>query len=251
MRLTQEDKELFRQACERGNQSVKNRDGIGTLKEKTVHAVLKHYIEPREQYHEVPCGNFVADILAEGEITEIQTAHFHLLRKKLEQYLEQYEVTVVYPIPHQKWMYWIDPDTGELSGPRKSPKKGSVYDCFRELYRIKPYLNHPKLHVRIVLMDMEEYRYLDGWSRNKKKGSTRAERYPKELWEDWMFSGAEDYAALIPEGLKQPFTSLDFAREAGIRRPTAQSALNILRYLDVVRVVGKEGRSILYQRLGV
>ena len=51
MRLTQEDKELFRQACERGNQSVKNRDGIGTLKEKTVHAVLKHYIEPREQYH--------------------------------------------------------------------------------------------------------------------------------------------------------------------------------------------------------
>ena len=68
MRLTQEDKELFRQACERGNQSVKNRDGIGTLKEKTVHAVLKHYIEPREQYHEVPCGNFVADILAEDQL---------------------------------------------------------------------------------------------------------------------------------------------------------------------------------------
>lgn len=248
MRLTEEDQALFFRACEKGSPKRKQRSGIGTLQEKTVHAVLKHYIEPREQFHEIPCGNFVADILVEGEITEIQTAHFHVLRKKLEQYLEQYEVTVVYPVPGQKWLYWVDPDTGEIAKPRRSPKTGSVYDCFRELYRIKAFLKHPRLHVRIVLMDMDEYRYLNGWSRDKKKGSTRADRYPRELREDWMFAGIEDYRELIPEALKEPFTSADFAKAAKIRRQTAQTALNVLRHLGVVEAAGKQGRCIQYQK---
>ena len=248
MRLTEEERELFVQACRRAEEGKKQHMGIGTLQEKTIHAVLKHYIEPREQFHEIPCGNFVADILVEGEITEIQTANFHLLRKKLEQYLDTYEVTVVYPIPRQKWLYWLNPDTGEISKPRRSPKLGSVYDCFRELYRIKPFLNHPKLHTRIVLMDVEEYRYLNGWSYDKKKGSVRADRLPLELREDWIFATPRDYVDLIPMEMADPFTSADFAKMAGIRRQTAQSALNIFRHVGAVEVIGKKGRNLLYQK---
>ena len=36
--------------------------GIGTLSEKTIHAVLKNYYEPNIDYHEVVIGKFVADI---------------------------------------------------------------------------------------------------------------------------------------------------------------------------------------------
>lgn len=248
MRLTEEDKELFRQACEWVKMKEKCSGGIGTLKEKTVHAILKYYMEPREQFHEIPCGNYVADILAEGEITEIQTAHFHLLRRKLEQYLNEYEVTVVYPIPERKWLYWLDPETGEISKPRLSPKKGTVYDCFRELYKIKVFLNHPRLHIRVVLMDLDEYRYLNGWSRDKKKGSVRADRYPREIKADWLFARPGDYKELVPKELGNYFTSSDFASILKIGRQTAQITLHVLKYMNVVSVAGKKGRSILYER---
>lgn len=36
------------------------------------------------------------------------------MRKKLSVFLEKYPVTIVYPIPHNKWLYWIDEDTEEV-----------------------------------------------------------------------------------------------------------------------------------------
>ena len=38
------------------------RQGIGTLSEKTVHAVMKNYYAPDTDMHEIPIENFVADI---------------------------------------------------------------------------------------------------------------------------------------------------------------------------------------------
>jgi hypothetical protein len=43
--------------------SEQKRNGIGTLAEKTVHAVLKHYLVPKEQCHEIKCNGYVADIM--------------------------------------------------------------------------------------------------------------------------------------------------------------------------------------------
>ena len=48
--------------------------GFGTLKEKTVHAVMKLYYEPDEDYHEVPIEGYIADIYTGERIIEIQTA---------------------------------------------------------------------------------------------------------------------------------------------------------------------------------
>ena len=36
------------------------RQGIGTLSEKTVHAVMKNYYAPDTDMHEIPIENFVA-----------------------------------------------------------------------------------------------------------------------------------------------------------------------------------------------
>lgn len=101
----------------------RQRQGIGTLSEKTVHAVLKHYYAPDEDMHEIPIENFVADIYTGSEIIEIQTRSFNAMRKKLEVFLPLYPVTIVYPIPHIKWLSWIDETTGEVSPKRKSPKR--------------------------------------------------------------------------------------------------------------------------------
>jgi hypothetical protein len=115
----------------------RQRIGIGTLSEKTLHAILKNTYEPDEDKQEIPIGRFYADIYADGEIIEIQTAQFNRMREKLEAFLPEYPVTIVYPIAKEKWLCWIDEDTGEIQEKRKSPRKGNPYTGFPELYKIK------------------------------------------------------------------------------------------------------------------
>jgi hypothetical protein len=140
--------------------------GIGTLGEKTLHTALKRYIEPDCTWHEVRIGPYVADIMTDSGVTEIQTRGFSNMRKKLEYLLARCKVTVVYPVPHEKWVSWIDPETGEVSAKHKSPKTGTPSEIFRELVHIKYLLKEPNLTLRVLLVDMEETRFLNGWSRD-------------------------------------------------------------------------------------
>ncbi len=247
MVLTKEDHELFQKACDKIIKKERLRPGIGTLAEKTVHAVIKNYIVPLEQYHEIKCGSFVADILMEGEIIEIQTANFNTLRRKLDTFLQEHEVTIVYPIPKIKWILWIDPETGEITKKRKSPKIGTPQSIFRELYKIKNQLNNPRLHLRIIMINVEELRLLNGWSRDKKKGSVRFDRIPKSLEEDIGIDTIKDYAKLLPPNLLHQFTSKEFAKETKLTVSNAQTALNVLTHLEVVVRVGKNKNSIIYE----
>ena len=224
----------------------RNRQGIGTLSEKTVHAVLKKYYAPDEDMHEIPIENYVADIYTGKEIIEIQTGQFNRMREKLKAFLPLYPVTLVYPIPRQKWLIWMDEESGELSEPRKSPLTGSPYMAFRELYKIKMFLKDDNLRLRIVMLDLEEYRLLNGWSRDRKKGSCRYDRIPAGLVEEISIDGIKDYLQFVPYGLEE-FTSQEFAAAARIPRGTAQTTLNILTYVECVERIGKQGNSILYR----
>lgn len=227
----------------------KNREriGIGTLSEKTVHAVLKHYYAPDEDMHEIPVENYVADIYTGTEIIEIQTRAMNRMRKKLEAFLPLYPVTIVYPIPRQKWLFWIDEETGEVSQKRKSPKKGNVYQAFIELYKIRPFLSHPNLRLRLDLIDMEEYRLLNGWSRDKKKGSERYDRIPIAFVEEISMNDIKDYMQLIPYELPEQFTVKEFAKCAQIPARLASTILLIFNDLKLVNRVGKRGNSYIYE----
>ena len=176
--MTSEETARFTAAKERIIGKNRERNGIGTLSEKTVHAVLKNYYAPDETQHEIPVEGCVADIFNGKEIIEIQTRSFDRMRPKLERFLPLYPVTIVYPIPYSKHVFWIDEETGEISGGRKSPLKGSPYLAFKELYRIKAYLQDPNLTIRLTFLNMEEYKLLNGWSRDKKRGSSRYDRIP-------------------------------------------------------------------------
>lgn len=223
------------------------RQGIGTLSEKTMHAVLKNYYAPDEDMHEIPIENYVADIYTGAEIIEIQTRSMDRMRKKLEAFLPLYPVTIVYPIPREKWLYWIDEETGEVSQKRKSPKKGNPYQAFIELYKIRPFLGNPNLRLRLALIDMEEYRLLNGWSRDKKKGSERFDRIPTEFFEEVCIDCIRDYMQLIPFELPEQFTVKDFAKCAKIPGRLAGTVLLILHDLELVRRVGKSGNSYIYE----
>ncbi len=243
------DRILFNQAIEKIVSYGRASYGIGTLSEKTLHAVVKNYMEPDEDYHEVPLEGFVADIFRNNQVIEVQTAHFDNLRRKLDKFLPLYPVTVVYPIPATKWLIWVDPETGEEVSRRKSPKKGSGYQAFRELYKIRSYLDHPNIRIRFLFIDMEETRLLDGWSQDKKRGATKCDRVPTGLVDEMLFERVEDYRMLIPLELSE-FTSKEYAAVAGIPLRHAQTALNIFTYLNVVERIGKRGNLYIYEVRG-
>ena len=241
--------QLFKNACEKIIDQEKHSNGIGTLSEKTIHAVLKHYCCEDESCHEKKVSSYVADILIGDEIIEIQTRNFNTMRKKLEAFLPDHQVTIVYPVVHTKWLRWINEETGEISAPRKSPKTGSFYEIFRELYRIKPYLKHPNLHFKIVRLNVEEYRMLNGWSHDKKRGSTRNDGIPVGYVDELCIDSACDYRKLLPDDLPVPFTTKDYKKSSRLPQGHAVTALNILYYMGVVERVGKQGNAFLYKRI--
>lgn len=241
------DKERFERAKNRVIGMNRERQGIGTLSEKTVHAVLKNYYAPDTDMHEIPIANFVVDIYDGSEIVEIQTRSFNNMRRKLTAFLPEYPVTIVYPIPHVKWISWIDEETGEASPKRRSPKKGNPYQAFIELYKIRPFLKDANIRFRFDLIDMEEYRLLNGWSRDKKKGSDRFDRIPTEFVEEVCVDCREDYMQFIPYDIPEKFTAKQFAGCAKIPVRLAQTVLLIMTDLEIVERIGKEGRSYLYR----
>lgn len=222
--------------------------GIGTLGEKTLHAVLKHYFEPDPSFHEIKCGTFYADIFNAEGITEIQTRSFNVLRRKLDFFLDLGSVRIVYPIAAIKYLRWIDPETGALSPPRKSPKRATACECFYELYKIKPYLTHPNLHLCVLLLEIEELRLKNGWSADGKKGSSRFERIPLQLMDELRITHPADYAQLLPASLPDRFTTADLRKHANLSLSKAQTAANVLHSVGVISPCGKAGRAVLYER---
>ena len=80
------------------------RGSIGLLGEKILHAGLKLYFEPNSDFHEVKVSGFVADICNAEGIIEIQTRSLGKLKRKLEVFLQNMPVTIVYPIAHTKYL---------------------------------------------------------------------------------------------------------------------------------------------------
>ena len=91
-------KDRFETAKEKILNIDRERIGIGTLSEKTLHAILKNFYEPDEDKHEIPIDKYVADIFTGQEIIEIQTAQFNRMRDKLDAFLSLYPVTIIYPV---------------------------------------------------------------------------------------------------------------------------------------------------------
>ena len=86
------NQQQFMESCDSVINEAIVREGIGTLNEKTIHTVLKHYYEPDVSHHEIKVGRYYADIYNENGIIEIQTRQFNRLRLKLNEFLNEYRV---------------------------------------------------------------------------------------------------------------------------------------------------------------
>ena len=224
------------------------RTNIGTYKEKTLHRVLKDYFEPDRARQEVPVGRFVADIYSSDGIIEIQTSGLASMRDKLEAFLPLYPVTVVYPVAVKKWISWIDPADGSIGDKHRSPKTGRISDVLPELVYILPYLGHKNLTVRVVLLEIEEYRYLNGRrSLSKKRGSTRYERIPVDLVGIFDFLSPADYRAQLPALPAEEFCAKDLTAPLKLRGRRASALVRVFMETGIIFRCGKRGNAYLYR----
>ena len=223
-------------------------DGIGTLSEKSLHKMLKLYIEPDIENHEVSYMGGVVDIKTADRIYEVQTRGYERLVPKLRRILPTSPVTVVCPLAQEKYVRWLDRESGEMSERRKSPKRENAFDAFRMLFGIRELITHPNLHVRLVYMQVEDFRALDGWDKTRKRGSNRIERIPTNIIREEELLTCVDYLAYLPTTLGDEFTAPEFSR--AIKRTSRYTfyVLKLLVATGAVRAVGKRGRATLYAK---
>ncbi len=239
------DRERFLLACEHILSASRERNSIGTLSEKSIHAVLKEYYEPSDINKEIKVGSFYADIVGKDGIIEIQSHQLFKLQKKLDIFLDYSPVTVVHPIACETVITWLD-EKGKAIRTRKSPYKGNIYDAIFELYSIKYTLDNPNLRIIIPVIKVRDYRILSISKRRRSK-YTKGDKIPFDIEEELILSCPNDYRVFIPNGLKSEFCSDDFARSARVSLECSRLCLNILNYLGLVEKIGKQGKKYIYK----
>ncbi len=249
--MTDAEKLIF-ELCIKNNILSDRSEGtnIGTYKEKRLHQILKMFLEPDEALHEIAVGEYIADICRDNEIIEIQTGSFYPMKEKLAYYLDETElaVTVVRPIPYIKWCVWLDADSGEIVSRKRSNKKTLPKDIMRDWFYLCDFIGHERLKIKFLLLEEEEYRFLCGWSRDKKRGSRRYERIPLGIIDEKVYSSKEDYLEFLPEGLPNEFAASDYMKLMKLSSYGAYSALKILAHLGFLeKSKEKKGRSYTYK----
>ena len=142
-------------------------------------------------------------------------------------------------------MSWVAPETGEITKPRRSGRRGRFSDAGKQLIYLLPLLGHPNLTVTLVMLDVEEQRLLDGWGDGGKRGSHRAERLPLALGETVTLTAPADYKALLPSELPAPFTAADFGKATRLQGRNLHGTLKVLVTLGILRRE-KDGKKYWY-----
>ena len=236
------DRLRFETACRTVTSGGRLQKGIGTKSERSVHAVLKNYFEPYHDSQEQKVGSYIADIVGESGIIEIQTASFSHLRGKLAEFLPISRVTVVYPVYVKKVI--------EVKSRRTSPLKGSAYDIFTELFPISEFLLHENLSFTIMLLEADELRIPPesiGRKKNRRGRLSVCDRIPTALIDEVNITCPEDWQKLIPCLMDEDYTTADLAAAANIPRQTAQLALSALQRGGVAVRTGKKGHAYTYR----
>lgn len=222
---------------------------IGTLNEKPLHEALKQWYGLPDDEFEVPVGGFIVDIVRDGLLIEIQTRNFGAIRRKLEKLVGHHRVTLVYPIPCEKWIIKVEGDAGLPMSRRRSPKHGTFEQVFEELVSFPKLLDSPNFSIELLLVREEEVRRHDGHAGWRRGGWVTHERRLLKVLDRRTLNTAADLSAFIPAGLAEPFTASELAVTATISRRLAQKITYCLRQMGCIAPTGKRANSILYTRV--
>lgn len=238
------DKELFELRC-REDLPPEAAKGIGTYSEKRLHRILKSLFAD-EDCREIPVGDYVADVLCDEVITEVQTGSFIKYLPKLRYYLDatEYKVRLVIPIIAEKMLIRIDEETGEVIRKKRSPLKKNYFHGLAALYPIREILPSDRIEVDILLIYAEEHRYSER-VRYRKTGAYISDLLPQRLTDERIFSAREDFLFFLPD--QDEFTAKEYSAFSKMKGRELYSCLNTLCQIGVISRE-KEGKSYVYTK---
>ncbi|HRR54062.1 MAG TPA: hypothetical protein P5290_01800 [Candidatus Methanomethylicus sp.] len=217
------------------------------MKEYSLHSEIKSlYSLPGDRF-EVRTGNYIVDILRGEMAIEVQTKNFSALKGKLRVLAGRNPVRLVYPLPERKWIVHVTND-GAVTMRRRSPRRGSLADVFRELVMIPEMPGEENFSLEVLLIDEEEVRCADGRGSWRRKGVSIRDRRLLRVNSRVLFRGRDDYLKLLPGCLGEPFTNRELALSAGIPLGSARQITYCLRKSGILRAVGTKGRALAFQR---
>ena len=223
---------------------------IGTLNEGALHAALKQHYGGVDAQFEVPFSGFVADVVLDGTIFEIQTSSFSGLERKMRALAEQCPVVLVHPIAAQKTLVRLkDLDSGDFTR-RKSPKKGKLCHILSELVYLPSLLNHPNFAVEVALIEEEQHSVFDAKARRGRGGWRTRGRHLVELIDQLRINDVQDLLQFVHEPIASTFSVQDLA--GAMRQPVwlARQMAYCLRHGGLTSVCGKQGNALLYEFTG-
>jgi hypothetical protein len=218
------------------------------MTEYSLHQEIKTYLAiPGDQF-EVPLGNYIIDILRDNLLIEIQTKNFSALKEKLQILTKTHKVRLVYPLPEHRMITCTAKDNTVIYT-RKSPRKGTLYDVFRELVRIPEVIGDANFSLEILFIDEEEIRCADGKGTWRRRGVSIKERRLLGVNSRILFESKTDFLNLLPESLNDSFTNNELAAQAKIPAKVAQKITYCYRKSGFLQVTGKRGNAFVFQKV--
>ncbi len=132
---------------------------------------------------------------------------------------------------------------------RKSPKRGSALHLFDELVSFPQLMADPNFSLHVLFIQEEEARMRARKRRWRRPAWTRYERRLLRVVDQRLFCTPADLAELVPNALREPFTTRDLAAAITKPRRLAQRMAYCLREMRVLAIAGKRGNAFLYCRV--
>ena len=230
------------------------RGSINTYNESSLHNTLKiFYAEKIGGKTEVKCEGHIYDILCDdGQVIEIQTKNLSKLAGKIKDALDKgHKVKLVYPLVYRTRIITTD-EEGKLVSNRLSPKKGCIYDIFRELTGLTDILLNKKFTLEVITINMIEHRVRTkepvqtaNKKRRFKRNWIKVNKRLDEILETRTFHKKSDYIALLPQGLPPEFCAKDISK-AGLPR-YAHLILWVLVRMPIIEQTYAKNKSRYYK----
>ena len=196
-------------------------------RKKALHAALKAYYEPDAESREIALGGFVADIVGEeGSLRSRRAASTGCAASSRSFWKRR----------ASRWCTRSRCGGSSLgsTGDRRGLAAAREHEKGRSVRRAAGALQnqaaapHPNFRLRLALLALTDYKYLDGYGPQRKMRATRGERVPEALLGQIDCVAPADYLALLPADLRAPFTAEQLAK--AVRRPVnqARAGVNVL-----------------------
>lgn len=223
-----------------------NSNGIGTLKERSQHRILKYFFESDSNFHEVAVRSYIADICRDNQIYEIQTSGFENLVSKLEDFLTDHKVAVIYPAPVIQTIIWTDTFTGESIPGRRVKRENCKYKLLPELLYIYNFIGKGNFEIIIVKTEVNDFRLLDGRGADKKIKATKVDKVPVGISSIEYIRTIDDIKLFADIKNNVLYTKNDFQQKFQLKRRNLSYAIKVLLKLGVIREHSRVNRKVYY-----